>query len=214
MMKNKHYFLMLIGIAMSTIFSVFAFTGVETGFSNIIMSYQIGDKAEDFKLKNVDGKMVSLSDFDKAKGFIVIFTCNTCPVSVANEDRIIALNDKYEGLGYPVIAINPNNPKTSGGDSFDLMKVRAKDKGFEFPYLFDDGQEVYPKYGASKTPHVYVLQKEKKDLIVKYIGSIDDSARNEGAVRTKYVENAVDALLKGVPIEVASTKAIGCSIKE
>lgn len=213
-MKNKHYLLMLTGIALSTIFSVFAFTGVETGLSKIILSYKIGDKAEDFKLKNVDGKMVSLSDFDEAKGFIVIFTCNTCPVSVANEDRIIALNEKYEGAGYPVIAINPNNPEISGGDSFELMKVRAKEKGFTFPYLFDDGQEVYPKYGASKTPHVYVLKKENKDLIVKYIGSIDDSARNEGAVRTKYVENAVDALLKGLPIELASTKAIGCSIKK
>lgn len=213
-MKNKHYLLMLTGISLLTIFSVFAFTGVETGLSKIILSYQIGDKAEDFKLKNVDGKMVSLSDFDEAKGFIVIFTCNTCPVSVANEDRIIALNEKYESAGYPVIAINPNNPEISGGDSFDLMKVRAKEKGFTFPYLFDDGQEVYPKYGASKTPHVYVLKKENKDLIVKYIGSIDDSARNEGAVRTKYVENAVDALLKGLPIDLASTKAIGCSIKK
>lgn len=213
-MKNKHYLLLLTGIALSTIFSVFAFTGVETGFSNIILSYQIGDKADDFKLKNVDGKMVSLSDFDEAKGFIVIFTCNTCPVSVANEDRIIALNKKYESAGYPVIAINPNNPEISGGDSYELMKVRAKEKGFNFPYLFDDGQEVYPKYGASKTPHVYVLKKENQDLIVKYIGSIDDSARNEGAVRTKYVENAVDALLKGSPIEITSTKAIGCSIKK
>jgi peroxiredoxin len=201
-------------VAFSTIFSVFAFTGVDTGISKIILSYQIGDVAEDFKLKDVDGKMVSLADFDEAKGFIVIFTCNTCPVSVANEDRIIALNEKYEDLGYPVIAINPNNPEISEGDSFDLMKVRAKEKGFKFPYLFDDGQKVFPKYGASKTPHVYILNKEDNGLVVKYIGSIDDSARNAGAVKTKYAENAVDALIKGSPIDVASTKAIGCSIKK
>ena len=113
-----------------------------------------------------------------------------------------------------MIAINPNNPEIAQGDSYENMKVRAKEKGFKFPYLFDDGQEVYPKYGASKTPHVYVLQKEKSDLIVKYIGSIDDSARNSGAVKTKFVENAVDALIKGVPIELSSTKAIGCSIKK
>ncbi|MGB5320991.1 thioredoxin family protein [Lutimonas sp.] len=213
-MKNKHYFLLLTVISFSTIFSVFAFTGIDTGISKIILSYQIGDVAEDFKLKNVDGKMVSLADFEEAKGFIVIFTCNTCPVSVANEDRIIALNEKYQDLGYPVIAINPNNPEISSGDSYELMKVRAKEKGFEFPYLFDDGQKVYPKYGASKTPHVYVLNKENNKLLVKYIGSIDDSARNAGAVKTKYVENAVDALIKGSPIEVASTKAIGCSIKK
>lgn len=213
-MKNKHYLLLLSVIALSTIFSVFAFTGVDTGISKIIVSYQIGDVAEDFKLKNVDGKMVSLADFEEAKGFIVIFTCNTCPVSVANEDRIIALNEKYQGLGYPVVAINPNNPKISEGDSYELMKARAKEKGFNFPYLLDDGQKVYPKYGASKTPHVYVLNKEDNELRVKYIGSIDDSARNAGAVKTKYVENAVDALIKGSPIEVASTKAIGCSIKK
>lgn len=213
-MKNKHYFLLLCMIAFSTIFSVFAFTGVDTGISKIILSYQIGDIAEDFKLKNVDGNMVSLADFDEAKGFIVIFTCNTCPVSVANEDRIIALNEKYEDLGYPVIAINPNNPNISDGDSFDLMKVRAKEKEFKFPYLFDDGQKVYPKYGASKTPHVYILNKEDNGLVVKYIGSIDDSARSAGAVKTKYAENAVDALIKGSPIDVVSTKAIGCSIKK
>lgn len=213
-MKNKHYLLLLTGIALSTIFSVFAFSDVETGLSKIILSYKIGDKADDFKLKNVDGNMVSLSDFKEAKGFIVIFTCNTCPVSVANEDRIIALHEKYQGLGYPVIAINPNNPEISNGDSFELMKVRAKEKGFKFPYLFDEGQKVYPKYGASKTPHVYVLNKQDNAFVVKYIGSIDDSARNAGAVKTKYVENAVDALIKGIPIEMASTKAIGCSIKK
>lgn len=213
-MKNKHYFLLLCVVGISTIFSVFAFTGVDTGISKIIMSYKIGDIAEDFKLKNVDGNMVSLADYEEAKGFIVIFTCNSCPVSVANEDRIIALNEKYKDEGYPVIAINPNNPEISSGDSYELMKVRAAEKGFSFPYLFDDGQEVYPKYGASKTPHVYVLNKEDNELRVRYIGSIDDSARNEGAVKTKFVENAVDALAKGTPIEIASTKAIGCSIKK
>ncbi|MEL4456917.1 thioredoxin family protein [Lutimonas vermicola] len=213
-MKNKHYFLLLMTIAVSTIFSVFAFSGVETGISEIILSYKIGDKAEDFKLKNVDGNMVSLADFNEAKGFIVIFTCNTCPVSMANEDRIIALHEKYEPKGFPVIAINPNNPEISSGDSYELMKVRAEEKGFKFPYLFDDGQKVYPKYGASKTPHVYVLNREGKELIVKYIGSIDDSARNAKAVKTKYVENAVDALLKGMPVDPDSTNAIGCSIKK
>lgn len=201
-------------ISTSTIFSVFAFSGLDAGITKLILSYTIGDKAEDFKLKNVDEKMVSLADFNEAKGFIVVFTCNSCPVSVANEDRIIALDEKYKEKGYPVIAINPNNPATSSGDSYELMKQRAKEKGFTFPYLFDDGQKIYPKYGASKTPHVYVLQKEGKDLIVKYIGSIDDSARDAKSVKTKYVENAVDALIAGHKIELASTRAIGCSIKK
>lgn len=212
-MKNSHYLTLLLTISISTVFTVFAFSDVDSTLERFIVSYTIGDKAEDFSLKNVDGKMVSLADYKDAKGFIVIFTCNTCPYSVANEDRIIELDKKYKSKGFPVVAINPNNPEVSSGDSFELMKKRADEKGFTFPYLLDEGQEVFPKYGATKTPHVYVLQKEGKDLIVKYIGAIDDSARDEDSVRQKYVENAVDALLSDQPIEMASTRAIGCSIK-
>ncbi|MGV7107439.1 thioredoxin family protein [Flavobacterium sp. U410] len=178
-----------------------------------VEGYKVGDAATDFKLKNIDGKMVSLKDYKDAKGYIVIFTCNHCPFAKAYEDRIIALDKKYKKLGYPVIAINPNNPEVQPDDSFDLMKVRAKEKGFTFPYLFDEGQKVYPQYGATKTPHVFVLQKTAKGNIVKYIGAIDDNHSDEEAVKVKYVENAVDALLKGKEIEVNSTKAIGCSIK-
>lgn len=175
--------------------------------------YGIGDMADDFHLKNVDGNYISFSDYPEAKGFIVIFTCNTCPFSVANEDRIIALDTKYKNVGYPVIAINPNNPEVKPGDSFDAMKVRAREKGFTFPYLFDDGQKVYPKYGATKTPHVYLLEKTEKGNEVKYIGAIDDNSRNANGVKVRYLENAVDALLSGKDIEVTETKAIGCSIK-
>lgn len=175
--------------------------------------YGIGDMADDFHLKNVDGNFISLSDYPEAKGFIVIFTCNTCPFSVANEDRIIALDAKYKNTGYPVIAINPNNPEVKPGDSFDAMKVRTREKGFTFPYLFDEGQKVYPKYGATKTPHVYLLEKTEKGNEVKYIGAIDDNSRNSNGVKVKYLENAVDALLSGKDIEVTETKAIGCSIK-
>ncbi len=212
-MKNRNYFALLFAISLSTIFTVFAFTGVDTTLERFVISYTIGDKAEDFSLKNIDGKMVSLADYKEAKGFILIFTCNTCPYAVANEDRIIELDKKYKPKGFPVIAINPNNPQASSGDSFELMKVRAAEKGFTFPYLLDEGQKVYPKYGATKTPHVFVLKKENKDLIVKYIGAIDDSSRDPSSVKQKYVENAVDALLADQPIELVSTRAIGCGIK-
>jgi peroxiredoxin len=181
--------------------------------SSTSAGYEIGSIATDFSLKNVDNKKVSLKDFKDAKGFIVIFTCNHCPYAVAYEDRIIEIDKKYKKLGYPVIAINPNNPEKQKEDSFDKMQVRAKEKGFTFPYLFDDGQKIYPQYGATKTPHVYVLQKTDKGNIVKYIGAIDDNHSDETAVEQKYVENAVDALLKNREIKIKSTKAIGCSIK-
>ncbi len=193
---------------------VFAFVTMLSAFSLIEKGYKVGDIADDFKLKNIDGKMISMADYKDAKGFIVVFTCNTCPYSVANEDRLNALDAKYKAKGYPVIAINPNNPSVQPGDSFEKMKVRAKEKSFSFPYLFDDGQKVFPKYGATKTPHVYVLNKEDEGFLkVKYIGAIDDSSRNASNVKTKYVENAVDALLDGKEVETTNTKAIGCSIK-
>ncbi|MGM0567311.1 MAG: thioredoxin family protein [Bacteroidota bacterium] len=175
--------------------------------------YEPGDKATDFKLKNIDGSWVSLSDYEDAKGFIVIFTCNHCPYSVKYEDRIIALDKKYKEKGYPVIAINPNDPDVQPEDSFDKMKVRAQKKGFTFPYLFDGGQEIYPQYGATKTPHVFLLNNSGGDYIVEYIGAIDDNYKSAEAVETHYVENAVDALLKGEEPPITSTKAIGCSIK-
>ena len=175
--------------------------------------YKIGDIATDFKLENIDGSMVSLSDFNDAKGFIVTFTCNTCPYAVAYEDRIEALNKKYASKGYPVIAIMPNNTDVKPGDNMEAMQKRAKEKGFTFPYLIDKGQKIYPQYGATKTPHVYVLQKTKKGNIVKYIGAIDDNFQDANAVKTRYVEDAVNALLSGNEIKVKETKAIGCTIK-
>ena len=175
--------------------------------------YKVGDTAADFKLENIDGKMVSLSDYKDAKGFIVVFTCNTCPYSVAYEDRIIALDKKYKSKGYPVIAINPNDPAAKSGDSMADMKVRAKEKGFTFPYLFDKGQKVYPQYGATRTPHVYILEKDGGKNVVQYIGAIDNSSRDESSVTEKYAEDAIDALLSGKKPEKTYTRAIGCSIK-
>ncbi|MDO4228369.1 MAG: thioredoxin family protein [Capnocytophaga sp.] len=175
--------------------------------------YKIGDVATDFSLKNVDNKMVSLKDLKNAKGYIIVFTCNHCPYAVAYEDRLLALDKKYKSQGFPVVAINPNSPVKQPADSFDKMKERAKEKGFTFPYLFDDGQKIYPKYGATRTPHVFVLEKTNKGNVVKYIGAIDDNHQDESAVTKRYVEDAVDALLQGKEVPVKETKAIGCSIK-
>lgn len=175
--------------------------------------YSIGDIATDFSLENIDGNKVSLSDYKKAKGFIITFTCNTCPYAVAYEDRIEALNKKYASKGYPVIGIMPNNTEVKPADNMDAMKVRAKEKGFTFPYLMDQGQKIYPQYGATKTPHIYILEKTKKGNVVKYIGAIDDNYQDANAVKVKYVEDAVESLLKGEEIKIKETRAIGCSIK-
>ncbi len=201
----------LVGVAFVIAISAFAFDKVSG--SETEGGYSIGDSATDFKLKNVDDSMVSLSDYKDAKGFIIIFTCNHCPYSVAYEDRIIELDKMYKSKGYPVIAINPNNPKAYPDDSFDHMKVRAKDKGFTFPYLYDDGQKIYPQYGATKTPHVYVLEKTATGNVVRYIGAIDNNYKDAASAKEKYVEDAVNALLKGEKVPVEVTKAIGCSIK-
>jgi peroxiredoxin len=177
--------------------------------------YKIGDVAADFSLKNVDGKMVSLADYSDAKGYVVIFTCNHCPFSVKYEDRIIALDAKYKSLGYPVIAINPNDPEAKGGagDGYEDMKVRAQEKGFTFPYLYDDGQKVYPQFGATRTPHAFVLQKTDGGNVVKYIGAIDDNSDDASEVKEKYLENAINSLLEGNDPDPSKTVALGCSIK-
>lgn len=175
--------------------------------------YSVGDEATDFKLKNVDDKVVSLADYKSAKGFIVVFTCNHCPYAVAYEDRIIALDKKYKSLGYPVIAINPNDPAAQPQDGVEQMKTRAKQKGFTFPYLFDEGQKIYPKYGAEKTPHVYILKKTGSKYIVKYIGAIDNNHKNAAEANEKYVEAALNSLLEGKDPAVSKTVAIGCTIK-
>lgn len=196
---------------LAVVFLLSAFTANNVAISD--NGYEVGDIATDFKLKNIDGNMVSLADYKNAKGYIVIFTCNTCPYAVMYEDRIIALDKKYASKGYPVIAIMPNDPDIQPGDNMDAMKARAKTKGFTFPYLIDEGQEIYPQYGATKTPHVYLLEKTEKGNVVRYIGAIDDNYKDASAVNTKYVENAVDALLEGGTITETKTRAIGCSIK-
>lgn len=176
--------------------------------------YKIGDEATDFKLKDVNGKMVSLSDYKDAKGFIVIFTCNTCPFAVASEERIVALDKEFKPKGFPVIAVNPNNPEGQQDDTYELMQQKAKEAGFTFPYLFDESQTIYAKYGATKTPHVYLLQKEDGKNIVKYIGAIDDNVRNATEVKDPFLANAVNELLNGKEVTVKETKAIGCSVKQ
>lgn len=174
---------------------------------------KIGDKAPDFVLENIDGKKAALASFERAKGVILVFTCNHCPYSKMYEDRIIALHKAYAPKGWPVVAINPNDPAIEPEDSFEKMKERAKEKEFPFPYLFDATQKTALAYGARRTPHVFLLKNGKAGFTVEYIGAIDDNARDAKAVETRFVEKAVEALLEGKTPELTTTKAIGCTIK-
>lgn len=173
-----------------------------------------GDEAVPFTLKNVDGKMVSLSDYNDQEGVIVVFTCNPCPFSKAYEDRIIQLHKRYASSGYPVVAINPNDEVASPDDTFEKMKARAGEKNFPFPYLKDDTQEIYKAYGATRTPHVFLLNNDNGTFRVAYIGAIDNNAMDERSVSEKYVEQAIASLISGKKPDPETVRAIGCTIKE
>jgi peroxiredoxin len=199
---------------MKRLFGIFGFLGL-----TLILAFalpdrnglDIGDIAPDFKLQNaVDESWVSLSDYDNVKGYIVVFTCNMCPYSKIYEDRINDLSKEYTPQGYPLIAINPNDPDVVAGDGFAEMKIRAEEKGFSFDYLFDANQEVFPAYGATRTPHVFLLDQNR---VVKYIGAIDNNAKNAEEVTENYLVNAINALKSGNDPDPNFTKAIGCTIK-
>lgn len=175
----------------------------------------IGDKAPAFNLKGTDGNMYSFDNIKAAdgtapKGFVVVFTCNTCPYAVMYEDRLIDLHNQLAPKGYPVVAIQPNDPELKEGDNFENMQKRAADKAFPFLYLMDEGQKVYPQYGATRTPEIYLVDATG---IVRYHGAIDDNAQEPDAVTVNYVVNAVNALDNGQQPDPADVKAIGCTIK-
>lgn len=175
--------------------------------------YQPGSLVKDFSLKNVDQKEVSMNDYERAKGYVVIFTCNTCPVAKAYEERMIALHHQYASRGFPVIAINPNDPEVSKGDAFQAMQERAKSKKYPFAYLSDPGQVVTKQFGAERTPHVFLVSKTSDGNKVAYIGAIDNDTENTNTDKAKYLDDAINSLLAGEQPKVTFTKAVGCSIK-
>ena len=194
-----------------TLFSSLVAVILLASATSFTYSLKVGDKAPSFSLINIDDKMVSLNDYS-TKGAIVIFSCNHCPYAKAYEDRIIELNAKYKN-DYPVIMINPNDATAYPEDSFENMKVRAKEKGFTFPYLHDETQVIAKSYGALKTPHVYLIEKKNNKNIVQYIGAIDDNTYKANEVKIHYLEDAISSLEKGEKIKTTETKAIGCGIK-
>jgi peroxiredoxin len=179
---------------------------------------EIGDAAPDFKLPGVDGKDYSLADFSKSKLLAVLFTCNHCPTAQAYEDRILQLYADYKDKGVALVAISPNDALavrldelgyTEYGDSLEDMKKRAKDRGFEFPYLYDgETQKTSLAYGVLATPQIYVFDQARK---LRYVGRIDDS--DVKTVTSHDARNAIDALLAGKPVPVEKTRVFGCSTK-
>ena len=185
-----------------------------------IKTLEIGAEAPNFRLPGVDGKMHRLAEFGKAKVLVVVFTCNHCPTAQAYEERIKKLAADYKDKGVALVAISPNDPKavrldelgyTDMSDSLDEMKVRAKDKGYNFPYLYDgDKQEVSKAYGPVSTPHVFVFDSERK---LRYAGRVDDNEKQPDKVTSPDARNAIEALLAGKPVPAEKTKTVGCSIK-
>jgi len=171
---------------------------------------KIGDLAPDFQLPGVDGNMYSLEDFKKKKIVIIMFSCNHCPTVKAYEDRFVELQRDYKDKGVVLVAINPNDDKKYPEDSFKNMNVRAKEKGFNFPYLRDETQSVARLYGAERTPEVFVFD-EKRAL--RYHGRIDDNAYEPDKVQQYYLRDALDAILKGQKVTMQDTEPVGCTIK-
>jgi len=167
---------------------------------------------KNFKLLNVDGKYVSLTDYPAAKGFIIVFTCNHCPFAKLYPERLNKLNAKYNPQGVPLIAISSTDTLVYEDDSYMKMVEKSVNEKFNYPYLYDGDQNTARDFNAQKTPHAYVLWKDNEKWIVKYSGAIDDNGASEEDVKNSYVANAVDLLLAGKSVKIKETKSIGCQI--
>ncbi len=167
----------------------------------------LGDAAPAWKgLPAVDGKTYSLSDFESYKVIVVVFTCNSCPYAIDIEDRLLAFYQKYCKQGVALVAINVNKVEA---DLMPAMKDKAKEKSFQFPYLFDETQKIAKDYGAKRTPEFFVLDQERR---VVYMGALDDSPEGK-KVTKRYIEAAVDRTLAGKKIEIAETIPVGCAVR-
>lgn len=172
---------------------------------------ELGQQGPGFDLPGVDGRTASLDDLlQNNRAIAVIFTCNHCPYAQAWEDRMIAIQQDYRDQGVAVVAINPNDAVKYPDDDFDRMKQRAQAEGFNFLYLRDESQAVARAYGATRTPHVFLLD---DGGILRYRGAIDDNYESPQAVEHHYLRDALDAVLAGVAVDVAATQEVGCTIK-
>ncbi|MDZ7900833.1 MAG: thioredoxin family protein [Arcicella sp.] len=208
---KKIYLLSSIGMILIGLTLIFAFKNESSSMAD--KGYAIGDVVADFKLKSTSGGMTSMTQNRSAKGYIIVFTCNHCPFSKAYESRVMALDKKYASQGYPVLAINPNDPNAYEEDTFENMQAVAKSKGYTFEYLQDETQNIARAFGAARTPSTYVVKREGDKFYMQYIGGIDDNSQDANGVTKRYIEDAVNNLLAGKPVVVNMTKSVGCAIK-
>ena len=169
----------------------------------------LGSEAPDFDLPGVDGRKHSLASFSESPILVILFSCNHCPYVKAYEDRMVSIQGEYSSRGVQLVAINSNDEKAYPEDSFAQMVVRAREKGFNFPYLRDLDQAVVESYGAMCTPHVFAFDRERR---LRYRGRIDDS-RDPLGVKSPDLRNALDDLTAGREVRVPDTRPFGCSIK-
>ena len=164
----------------------------------------------DVAMKNVDGKDVTLKSVMQPAGILVVFTCNHCPFAKRWESRIVELGNTYAAQGVGVVAINANDPKTYPDDSFEAMQARAKEKGMAFPYVVDATSDVARAFKATKTPEVFLFDKDGK---LVYHGAVDDNGEEPAKVQRAYLKEALEAVVAGKEVVVKETKSIGCGIK-
>ena len=162
------------------------------------------------KMKNVDGKMLSLAEVTGKAGTLVIFTCNHCPFARDWEQRIVELGNSYAAKGIGVILVNANDPAMHADDGFEEMQAHAKSRGMKVPYVVDDTSGVARAFGASVTPEAFLFDKAGK---LAYHGTIDDNRQEPDKVKTRYLKDALDAVVAGKKPAVPETKGLGCGIK-
>jgi peroxiredoxin len=183
------------------------------GLTLINFTFRDDDKVKDFKLKNVDGSYVSLSDYPDAKGFIIIFTCNHCPFAKLYPARLNELNLKYKKLGIPLLAISSTDTIAYEEDTYVKVVEKSNKESFNFPYLYDGQQIVAKNFKAQKTPHAYVIWKEKGTWKIKYQGAIDDNGAEPEKVENNYIALDIEQLLNNKEVKIKETKSIGCQIR-
>ena len=176
-------------------------------------SLHTGGTVPGFALKNVDGKMVSLADYQQAKGFIIVFTCNHCPFARLYTQRLNDLARQYGPKGFVLLAVNSSDNVLLQGESFGKMVEQARSQHYSFPYLQDAEQTVARSFGANRTPQAFVLLKENGKLVIKYEGAVDDNGAEAAQVAHHYLADALNNLLNSKPVAVTDTKAVGCAIK-